>query len=454
MDDYLQSTVGKPLIEGLAELSAVQVSDPVSFLGNYLKTYEQRKVDVPKEEIVEEVESKEETKETEQPEQLEDEQQKFYASLDSIESQEELLSKILEYIQKAIGADCTYAGELIPGDEENGFVRYNYSNEEDKCMLNNFLPEGKGVSFKVLKPGEDEEEEEGSPVKVLNLPQVLHNRDVKFFKKSSLGGYLCAGFDVKSQLTIEGLEAENAEETAKDIKLLIAFDSLKSNIRFSKKSDAFVEGWVKILQHHWMRVSAAELAAEKTRREEFATAQLELAEKIVELPEDAEGAEDEAEEQKALRLATAKYEHFKSLLTHCQDQIKSIAQFKIEPEEAYVKTCYAALVITGILPKELRNPQNMPEWSLIKKYVESAEIIELCEKFDFTEKIKELIDGSTSHEAIGEIIGDVAADDLKEKCGSMFVLRNWIDQAMACRDCHIAAEIAAAEAAAAPADEE
>jgi len=238
--DYLKKAVGDALSEGMARVVAQQPADAVDFLGRFLVHF----AGVKEKELLAaqakakedqaialalEIRLKQQKIENEARKKREAKKREREQILSGLKKSKGVdlpyLKKVVAYLQKTIDPTAVYIArrdkidgmpDADPDDEDspsNIILKYiAVSPQSQEFMLSQTLGEREGITHDVFKKKEAEDEDEESedednprppkpvPKPGMFLPNVLDNKNVKYFATPKLGSYFAVPITVASYL--------------------------------------------------------------------------------------------------------------------------------------------------------------------------------------------------------------------------------------------------------------
>jgi hypothetical protein len=239
--DYLKSSVGDALTQGLSAVAVKQPEDPVEFLGNFLIAYvDTKQKELELEAIRQKAAAEEKAAKAAAAEQARiaaaadadsarrrKEQEELQKSLETVSDVKGQYDALLTMLQSESGATSVYLARKETTAEETVQIQYVAASSNNKFMVGKTLAsppeeegtgEGAGVSFDVWKAIE-EEDAEGNPTSRMpdykHVENVIREPRMSFFGIPKLGGYLAVPFKHDSYLHPGVFDpvAEGGEET-------------------------------------------------------------------------------------------------------------------------------------------------------------------------------------------------------------------------------------------------
>ena len=241
--DYLKSTLGDLLSEGLAATVLKNPKDKIEYLAEWLlqSVAEKQRADgirIAREQLLardseiavaeKQEEEKEAAAQVSQATTSAEREKQFQAVLANAESFDTLLPVFLQFLRDLTGASSAYFGQLETNKEtESSHLRYLAATPENEWLLDKRLEGRKGKNtFDIFVPDEEEPEEEdenGNPIpravkppKSVFVPNVLlgpKSQNMFFFKQPQLGSYTAVRIafpqSVSDEVLDEALERES-----------------------------------------------------------------------------------------------------------------------------------------------------------------------------------------------------------------------------------------------------
>lgn len=248
--DYLQSTLGDLLSEGLAHTVLQNPADKVEFLARWIQktvaarraaagvqkeAEEKRALDLEVEAVELQAAEAEAAAESSAEQSAVEREKQFTALIDNAASRAELLPQFLTFLRDLTQASSAYFGivERHPDAEgaEQSSLKYLAATPESEWMLEQRLDANKGkTTFELFAPEDEEEQQEedengnpiprpAKPLKSVFVPNVLlgpKSANLHFFKRPQLGSYVGVRVSFPACVSDEVLDesVEREEEIA------------------------------------------------------------------------------------------------------------------------------------------------------------------------------------------------------------------------------------------------